>query len=82
MAYSAARNIPIGEALDSLPSLAARGVLAKLAHRGPASLETLAAHPNDDRNEVQAALEDMAARSYVTRDNSGLYAAAVTGRAW
>jgi hypothetical protein len=54
----------------------------KLAHRGPASLETLAAHPNDDRAEVQAAVEDLAARGYVTCDNSGLYAATVTGRAW
>lgn len=82
MANTANRHISIGEALDSLPSLTARGVLVKLAHGVPASLDMLAAHPTDDRTEIQTVLEDLAARGYVTRDDSGLYAAAVSGRAW
>lgn len=73
---------PLSEALGQLDSLTAKGVLLRLAHDGTASVDTLASHPSDDRAEVQAALEDLTSRGYITRDDMGLYRAEVTGSAW
>jgi predicted ArsR family transcriptional regulator len=72
---------PLSEALGQLDSLTTRGVLLHLALRGPATFDQLAAHPNDEPALVQASLDDLVHRGFVTLAD-GVYVAAVTGRPW